>query len=121
MPAVPDQVGVRLRIGKRSGMSGRRSIQTARENAIRKAGLKNFPPYSLRHKFATDLLAGGVDPGTVAKLKGHTSPAMVFVHYQHIISEQKRRAVEALPELVCCDEYVAENMRQKEKDSHLLM
>ncbi len=56
-------------------------------------------PYSLRHKFATDLLAAGTDPGTVAKLMGHTSTDMIFAHYQHVMTKQKIQAIEALPVL----------------------
>ncbi len=54
-------------------------------------------PYSLRHKFATDLLAAGTDPGTVAKLMGHNSTDMIFAHYQHVMTPQKVQAIENLP------------------------
>lgn len=96
-------------------------IQTAWEKSIKRAGLRRFSPYSLRHKFATDILSAGIDPGTVAKLMGHRTTAMIFSHYQHVITEQKRLAVEALPELSCCGQHVAENMWQKENGLHLLM
>ena len=101
-----------------------RDIKTAWKSALDKAGLRNFTPYSLRHAFATNLLSAGVDPGTVAKLMGHTSTDMIFAHYQHVINEQKRCAVEALPSLPSLSashEYVAENMWQKEKGLHRLM
>lgn len=53
----------------------------------------------LRHAFATDAIANGADMGTVAKLMGHANIDMVFKHYQHVATAQKRQAVESLPEL----------------------
>ncbi len=40
--------------------------------------------------------------GTVAALMGHTSPVMVLKHYQHVLNEQKRDAIAALPPLPGC-------------------
>ena len=75
-------------------------IKTAWEAALRRAGItRRIRPYDLRHAFATELIAGGVDIGTVAKLMGHSSPAMLLTHYQYVMDGQKRAAVEALPEL----------------------
>lgn len=82
------------------------TIRRSWTNAIHAAGLRYFSPYSLRHTFATSLLAAGVDAGTVARLMGHTSPTMVFTHYQHVIDSQKRRAIAALPALPCGYEHV---------------
>lgn len=77
------------------------SIKRAWMQALRRAGItRRIRPYDLRHAFATELIAGGVDIGTVAKLMGHSSPAMILMHYQYIMDGQKRAAVEALPELV---------------------
>lgn len=98
-----------------------KDIKRAWKSSLAKASLREFTPYSLRHAFATNLLSAGVDPGTVAKLMGHTSTDMIFAHYQHVISEQKRRAVEVLPPLPSTSVYVAENMWQKEKGLHRLM
>ena len=60
---------------------------------------------------ATELIAGGVDIGTVAKLMGHSSPTMLLHHYQYVMDEQKRAAVEALPNL----QYVPKDMCPKKK------
>ena len=98
-----------------------KDVKKAWKAAREKAGLRDFTPYSLRHAFATNLLSAGVDPGTVAKLMGHTSTNMIFAHYQHVISEQKRQAVEVLPPLPSASQYVAENMWQKENGLHRLM
>jgi integrase len=74
------------------------SIQKGWEAAKKRAGItRKLPAYSLRHKFATDLLAAGADPGTVAKLMGHSSTDMIFAHYQHVMTKQKVQAIESLP------------------------
>ncbi|WP_297217483.1 site-specific integrase [uncultured Desulfovibrio sp.] len=88
------------------------SIKTAWAQALRRAGItRRIRPYDLRHFFATELIAGGVDIGTVAKLMGHSSPAMILMHYQYVMDGQKRAAVEALPELA----HVPKSMCPKEK------
>lgn len=42
---------------------------------------------------------------------GHSSPAMILMHYQYVMDGQKRTAVEALPELA----HVPKSMCPKEK------
>lgn len=75
-------------------------IKTAWLAALRRAGItRRIRPYDLRHAFATELIASGVDMGTVAKLMGHSSPTMLLHHYQYVMDGQKRAAVEALPDL----------------------
>ena len=75
-------------------------IQTAWGHALRRSGIiRRVRPYDLRHAFATELIAGGVDIGTVARLMGHSSPAMILNHYQYVMDRQKRAAVEALPSI----------------------
>ena len=76
------------------------SIKTAWASTLDKAGItRRIRPYDLRHAFATELIAAGADIGTVAKLMGHSSPAMILNHYQYVMDKQKRAAVEALPEI----------------------
>lgn len=76
------------------------SIKLAWPNALKCAGItRRIRPYDLRHAFATELIAGGVDIGTVAKLMGHSGSAMLLSHYQYVMDKQKRAAVEALPSL----------------------
>ena len=87
-------------------------IKTAWLAALHRAGItRRIRPYDLRHAFATELIAGGVDIGTVAKLMGHSSPTMLLNHYQYVMDEQKRAAVEALPNL----QYVPKDMCPKKK------
>ena len=88
------------------------NVKTAWFATLRRAGItRRIRPYDLRHAFATELIAGGVDIGTVAKLMGHSSPTMLLTHYQYVMDGQKRAAVEALPELP----YVPKSMCPKNK------
>ena len=45
------------------------------------------------------MVAAGVDVGTVAKLMGHSTPIMLLNHYQYVMDQQKRAAVEAMPDV----------------------
>lgn len=77
------------------------SIKRAWQNALKDARItRRIRPYDLRHAFATELIAGGTDIGTVAKLMGHSSPTMLLNHYQYVMDIQKRAAVEILPDIV---------------------
>ena len=76
------------------------SIIMSWQSTLRRAGItRRIRPYDLRHAFATDAIANGADMGTVAKLMGHADLDMVFRHYQHVATAQKRQAIESLPEL----------------------
>lgn len=78
------------------------SIKTAWRATLKRAGItRRIRPYDLRHAFATEAIAAGIDIGTVAELMGHSSPEMILRHYQYVASKQKRIAVESLPELSC--------------------
>lgn len=80
-----------------------KSIKKSWATALKIAGItRRVRPYDLRHTFATQLLSAGADVGTVAELLGHSSPQMLFRHYQHVLTEQKRRAVESLPSFKMC-------------------
>lgn len=58
-------------------------IKRAWACALRRAEItRRIRPYDLRHAFVTELIARGVDIGTVAKLMGHSSPTMLLNHYQ---------------------------------------
>ena len=77
-----------------------KSINDAWRATMRRAFIeRRIRPYDLRHAFATELIAAGVDIGTVAKLMGHSGPTMLLTHYQYVMDRQKREAVENLPEL----------------------
>lgn len=76
------------------------SLKTAWRAALRRAEItRNIRPYDLRHAFGTEMIAAGVDVGTVAKLMGHSTPIMLLSHYQYVMDRQKRAAVESLPDI----------------------
>jgi site-specific recombinase XerD len=64
--------------------------------AVRKAKLPRATvAYTLRHSVITDLVTGGLDLFTVAKLAG-TSVVMIEKHYGHLQREHTRSALERL-------------------------
>ena len=66
--------------------------------SVQRAGItKDVVPYHLRHYFASIMVASNVDIKTVSVLLGHSSPAMLFNTYCHLIGDTKRQAIEKLP------------------------
>lgn len=78
-------------------------ILNAWQRMLKRAGItRRIRPYDLRHYFATEAIAAGVDLGAVANLMGHRGTAMLIEHYQHVLTRQKKAAVEALPDVPAC-------------------
>jgi integrase len=65
------------------------------EDAVRKAGLRDFTWHDLRHTFASRLAMQGVDIRTIAALMGHKTIQMTM-RYAHLAPEHKLVAVERL-------------------------
>jgi len=63
--------------------------------AIRKAGIRDFTWYCLRHTFASRLVMAGVDLRTVADLMGHKTIQMTM-RYAHLAPAHKLAAVERI-------------------------
>ena len=79
------------------------AIGTGWAAMLKRAGItRRIRPYDLRHYFATEMIAGGIDLGTVANLMGHRGTQMLVEHYQHVLTKQKQAAVEALPDVPLC-------------------
>ncbi|MBG0791373.1 MAG: site-specific integrase [Desulfovibrionaceae bacterium] len=76
------------------------TIRKAWNTTLEKAGItRKIRPYDLRHAFATYALEAGADPNAVRKLMGHSSMAMIYKNYQHVLDKQKEAAVNALPSI----------------------
>lgn len=85
-----------------------RSIAEAWSTAKRRAGItRRLRPYDLRHAFATNALAEGADPGSVAKIMEHRDRSRVLKTYQHVSKRQLVQAVECVPMMLDLD---AENI-----------
>ena len=77
-----------------------KSISRAWHGALKKAGVtRRIRPYDLRHAFASNLLAEHADYKSVAEIMWH-DVAMLLRTYQHIDRQQKREAVEKMPNIL---------------------
>lgn len=68
-------------------------------NLCRVAGFdesRTFGMHSLRHTFASRLFAKGVDVKVVSEILGHSDVQITYNIYIHIISEQKKQAIEII-------------------------
>jgi integrase len=65
------------------------------EDAVKKAGIKDFTWHDCRHTFASRLVMAGVDLRTVADLMGHSNIQMTM-RYAHLVPEHTLAAVERL-------------------------
>ena len=61
-----------------------RKIGSAWKTAIRKAGIRPFRPYDLRHAYATYAIRSGADLKTSAEIMGHESARMILDVYEHV-------------------------------------
>ena len=60
------------------------SLQHPHENAIEKAELEPFEFYCWRHTFGTRAAQSGMDRYSLARLMGHSSPAVAAKYYVHV-------------------------------------
>ncbi|WP_246150119.1 site-specific tyrosine recombinase XerD [Agromyces intestinalis] len=70
-----------LFLGARGGRLGRQAVWDLVSDAAERAGITaDVSPHTLRHSFATHLLAGGADVRVVQELLGHSSVATTQIY-----------------------------------------
>ena len=60
------------------------SVQHPHKSAIEDSGLATFEFYCWRHTFGTRASQSGMDRFTLARLMGHSSPAVAARYYIHV-------------------------------------
>lgn len=79
-----------LFVGPRGARVSRQSVWLIIKGAAEKAGItSDISPHTLRHSFATHLLAGGADVRAVQELLGHSSVTTTQI-YTHVTADTLR-------------------------------
>jgi integrase len=68
--------------------------------ALRRAGLRQVRFHDLRHSFASNLLANGIDVVRVSKALGHANAHITFTVYAHAIPQERHGVADALASLM---------------------
>jgi integrase len=74
---------------------GKATLCDAFNDALERAGIKDFHIHDLRHTFASHLVMSGVDLPTVSRLMGHSSIVMTM-RYAHLSPRHEAEAVAKL-------------------------
>jgi len=89
---VGDGVQQRLFVNRRGGSLTRQGLYKIVQGHARRAGLQDrMSPHTLRHSFATHLLAGGCDLRSLQEMLGHADLATTQV-YTHLTADRLKDA-----------------------------
>ena len=87
-----DGVQARLFVNRRGGVLTRQGLYKIVQGHARRAGLQErMSPHTLRHSFATHLLAGGCDLRSLQEMLGHADLATTQV-YTHLSADRLKDA-----------------------------
>jgi integrase len=75
-------------------------LHTGFHPALRRAGVRQVRFHDLRHCFASNLLAGGMDVVTVSKALGHANVHITLTTYAHSIPKERQGAGDAFARLM---------------------
>ena len=68
------------------------SVATLHQRILKDAGLEHLRFHDLRHTFATNALAHGMDIKTLSTILRHVSSATALNTYSHITDEMRQKA-----------------------------
>lgn len=80
-------------------MQGAELLRGGFKPALRRAGLREVRFHDLRHSWASNALAEGVDLATVSALLGHASSQITLSTYTHAMPTKRRGVAEMLAKL----------------------
>lgn len=63
-------------------------------------GFKHFTPHTLRHTFASNCIANGMNPKTLQRILGHSSLQMTMDLYCHVLDETIAKEMSSISEMV---------------------
>jgi integrase len=72
------------------------NLRHALQRLGRSAGVGHVHPHQLRHTLASVMIASGHTPPEVAKVLGHSSPAVTLEYYAHAFDDASIRAINAM-------------------------
>lgn len=76
-----------------------RTVQYAFKKILKTNGLPDVSFHSLRHNFATNCIALGIDVKTLSELLGHSSVTITLNRYVHSSMERKAKCMEKVSEI----------------------
>ena len=74
-------------LNARGGRLTRQSVHSLVAEAGRFIGVANLHPHTLRHSFATHMLAGGADLRVIQEILGHSDISTTQI-YTHVVKRQ---------------------------------
>ncbi len=75
-------------------------LQRGLHGALRRAGIRQVRYHDLRHSFASNLLAAGVDVVTVSKALGHANVHITLTTYAHAVPKARHGASDRMAALM---------------------